>query len=163
MSRVANPTVLRTVGFLMIVIAILNVAPVGVFMAGGGPDLVAGEQVEPFVTNPINEFMLAVGGVTSPMGIMTIIHAPVMAAVGVALLMLKRWEMFAAVMIGIDILVKIGVILSLAAVGRGYAILVPLAFIIVEAVLTVVTLQQWNARKRMEREDAAPAGVHRPV
>jgi hypothetical protein len=157
MNLVANSAVLRAIGIAMIVIAVLNVIPYGVFLAGGGQQLVANEAVEPTSGNIVNDILLAVGSFTSPMGIMTLIHAPVLAAVGVALLLNKRWEMFAAIMIGLDILVKIGVILSLASIGRNAAILVPLAFIVVEVVLLAAALREWNARRRATGLTREPA------
>ncbi|MFO7321422.1 MAG: hypothetical protein DIU68_006820 [Chloroflexota bacterium] len=159
MNQPGNKTSLRVVGIAMILIGLLyNIAPVlGVFSPQGS--IADQEQVVgPESETERGEVIHTTGNIPSPMAIMNLVLGPIMIAIGLALVMLRRWEMFAAIALIVDMLVKGATILSQLAVGRDISeSLVPLALIVVELILTYLILQQWNARRR-ERPEAAQTG-----
>lgn len=146
-----NRTIYTVVGLFMILMAIINVIPTINTLANNRADLDPGEfAVDPQVETA-NELNQAIGGPTSPMGLLTVVHAPVMLVIGIMLLLGRRWEMFAAIAIIVDALVKGGNILSQLAVGQSLAdSLVPIVFIVLDIVATVLILQQWRIRRREE-------------
>jgi hypothetical protein len=162
MSRPMNPTIFRIVGIAMIAIAIFNVAPsLALFGTGTPPPTGDNNAVGVEDESATEDAIESTGGITTTMGMLTLVHAPVMIAVGIALLLMKRWEFFAALMLGIDILVKIGTLLNnaVAADPNPALYLTPVVIAVIDAVLAYVILQQWNARRhgdtRVTRENSS--------
>lgn len=165
MRQPVNVTIFRVVGILMILIgALYNVAPALTLITGRGPVADQEAVVGPEAETPRAEVIQTTGAVPTPMGLMSFLHGPIMMIIGIGLVMLKRWEMFAAIAIIIDILVKSGTILSQLAIDRPLSeALIPLALIVIEVVMTYVILQQWNARRRMQRAAAQTGEVKRAL
>jgi hypothetical protein len=108
---------------------------------------------------PDEEAAQDIGGLSTPMGMMTLVHSPVLLVVGIMLLMLRRWEMFAIIALVIDALVKGGNILSQLAIGNNFAdaALIPILFIVADLIASYFIYQQWQIRHnpaeaRHERE-----------
>jgi hypothetical protein len=164
MTRETNPTVYRAVGLFMIVLAFINFGiQFSIFNFSGGPlSDVQDEQIgvdEGVANTPDEAAAQDLGGLSTPMGMMTLVHSPVLLVVGMMLVMLRRWEMFAVIALVIDALVKGGNILSQLAIGNDFvdAALIPLLFIVADLIASYFIYQQWQTRhnpaeSRRERE-----------
>ncbi len=147
MAHVNNPTIFRLVGIIMIVLAILNVYSNLALFASRAPVADSDDVVET-EGNPVEDTAQAIGGMNSIMGVMTLVHAPLLAAVGVALLLLRRWEMFAAIALVIDIFIRVGNILGQLAVGDTLGdLMLPLLLAVVDVVAIVLIVREWNGRR----------------
>lgn len=162
MSRPMNPTIFRIVGIAMIAIAIFNVLPsLALFGAGTPAPTQDNNAVGVGDDSPTEDAIQSTGGITTTMGMLTLVHAPVMIATAIGLLLMKRWEFFAALMLGIDVLVKLGTLLNnaVAADPNPALYVTPIVIAIIDLVLAYVILQQWNARRhgdtRVTRESSS--------
>jgi hypothetical protein len=151
-----NTTIFRIVGIALIVIALVNVVPSLALFGTGTPgptednDAVGVED-----ESAVEDAIESTGGLTTITGPATLILAPVMVAIGVALLMLKRWEMFAALVLIVDALLKGANLLANIAVPDANASLyvVPVVIMLIDLVLAFLIWQQRNARR-----EGTPAG-----
>jgi hypothetical protein len=164
MTRETNPSVYRAVGLFMIVLAMINFGiQFSIFsFSGGPPSDVQNEEIgvdEGLANTPDEEAAQDIGGLSTPTGLLTLVHAPVLLIIGIMLLMLRRWEMFAIIALVIDALVKGGNILSQLAIGNNLAdaALIPILFIVADLLASYFIYQQWQIRhnpaeSRRERE-----------
>ena len=162
MSRAMSPTVFRIVGFAMILLAIFNLLPSLALFGTGVPGPNADNNAVGVEDESATEDAIeSTGGITSLTGPATLILAPVMIAIGVALLMLRRWEMFAALALILDALLKGTALLGniVAPEPNASLYLVPIVVIVIDLALAYLILQQRSAR----RDDSAAASEHARV
>lgn len=149
MEQANTLTIRRAVGAFMIVLALINGASV---LAGFGPDgpMTANEsEVNGNMDTARNEVIQDVGGITSPMGMMTAALTPILTVIGVMLIMGRRWEMFAALALGLDVIIKLANIVSQLTIGEGIGdALLPIAFIVVDVAAAVMIYRTWHERKQ---------------
>ena len=158
MSRAMNPTIFRIVGIAMIVIAIFNVVPSLALFGTGVPGPNADNNAVGVEDESVTEDAIeSTGGITTITGPATLVLAPLMIAIGVALLLLKCWEMFAAIVLILDALLKGANLLANIAVPDANAALylTPLIVIVIDVALAYLILQQRSAR----RDDSAATRV----
>lgn len=159
MTRSRNTSVYRIVGVYMILVALINLASqFAVFDSNTGQpqDIVENEVgVDETVPSTLEEEAVQdVGGITTPMGMMNLAHFPVMLVIGIGMLLVKPWEIFAILAIAVDGLVKGANILSQLAIGQSLldAALIPALFIVLDLVAIYLIYQQWQARKEAPTE-----------
>lgn len=150
MHRPMNPTIFRIVGIAMIMIAIINIVPsLALFGTGtlgptGDNDAVGVED-----ESRVEDAIEATGGITTITGTANYVVSLLLVATGIALLLLRRWEMFAALALILDALVKGANLAANIAVAEPNASLslLPAVLLVLDLVLAWMIWQQRSARR----------------
>lgn len=150
MLRPRNPMIYRIVGIAMILIALLNVVPSLALFGTGTPGPTEDNNAVGVGDESATEAAIeSVGGITSLAGPGNLILAPVLIIIGVALLMLRPWGMFAAIALMLDAFLKLVTLLGnvVAPDANASLYVVPVVFIVIDLVLAYMIWQQRNARR----------------
>jgi hypothetical protein len=150
MNQRINPTVFRIVGIAMIVLALINVVPsLALFGTGTPPPTGDNNAVGIEDESATEDAIEATGGITTITGTASYAVSILLVVIGIALLMLRRWEMFAALALILDALIKGANLLANLAVPEPNAslYLLPGVLMLVDLVLAWMIWQQRSARR----------------
>jgi hypothetical protein len=149
-TRTANN---KIAGALMVIIALINLAILISPLLAGGTQIFAGEVNENNLEGPVavQEATQDVAGMQTPMGIATFAASVLLLITGIPVLMNKRWEIFAMMVLGADSTLKFvnGIVQMVVGQNILDAFLVPIIFIIVEAAAIFLLFRAWNSRKQV--------------
>jgi hypothetical protein len=151
MAQTNRSPLVSIVGIMMILLAVLNVAATFAVFEVGGPQNAQPDELGAEAPTVQSEVVQDLGGMTSPMGMATLFLTGAIAAIGIALLLGRAWEMFGMLALGADATLKVINIISQLATGNNLldASVVPLAVIVVEVIGIALLFFAWNNRKKL--------------